>query len=320
MVKILAGVAGGRGLGYPVGAPPTAATASMAKMLVGVAWGLLAITARSSAVEDATKYDLKYKFTPGEVVRTEVVHRATVETVIMGSGQTADTRSTSIKCWKIVEVNESGRIKLEHSVESIDLWQKMQGRAEVHYNSETDKTVPPGYEDAAKAVGVPLTSVTIDARGKILDREVLLPQPNANPGQITLLLPAEPVSVGHVWSNQLDVEVALQPQGRKKVQVREQFTLSKVAKGIATIEMDSQVLTPIDDPAVEAQLVQRLAKGTIEFDIERGRVVGQQLDSDRRVLGISGASSMMHYITRYTEKLLEANEKTATKPKQQKSK
>ncbi len=60
----------------------------------------------------------------------------------------------------------------------------------------------------------------------------------------------------------------------------------------------------MNDPAIEAQLIQRLTKGWLKFDIERGRVVSQQLDMDRRVIGFSGAASSMHYLTRFTEELL----------------
>ncbi|MBI3840017.1 MAG: hypothetical protein HY288_19010, partial [Planctomycetia bacterium] len=42
-------------------------------------------------------YDLEYRFTPGEVLRTEIVHRATVQTSIQGTSQTAETLSKSIK-------------------------------------------------------------------------------------------------------------------------------------------------------------------------------------------------------------------------------
>src|SRR6478736_2055316 len=56
------------------------------------------LVADSDAPPDkSAKYDLKYKFTAGEVVRTEVIHRATVQSTIDGSTQRAETQSKSIK-------------------------------------------------------------------------------------------------------------------------------------------------------------------------------------------------------------------------------
>ena len=45
---------------------------------------------------------------------------------------------------------------------------EMSGRQEVHYNSQTDKEPPPGYEDVAKSLDTPLAVVTIDPPGTVL--------------------------------------------------------------------------------------------------------------------------------------------------------
>ena len=81
------------------------------------------------------------------------MHRATVQTTIQGTSQTAETHSKSIKRWRVDNVADDGAVTFTHSVESIDMWQKMQGRSEIRYNSLTDSDVPPGYEEAAAAVG-----------------------------------------------------------------------------------------------------------------------------------------------------------------------
>jgi hypothetical protein len=76
-----------------------------------------------------------------------------------------------------------------------------------------------------------------------------------------------------------------------------------VQHGIATIEVTYQVLSPIDPP-IEAQIVSRLASGTVRFDVDRGRIVSQQLDVDRRIVAFAGPRSSMHYVSRFTERLL----------------
>ena len=84
---------------------------------------------------------------------------------------------------------------------------------------------------------------------------------------------------------------------------------------MATIAVDSQILTPIRDPAIEAQLIQRLSSGTVRFDIAAGRVLSQQLDLDRHVIGFNGAGSSMHYVTRFTEQLLTSEVAAKAAPK-----
>lgn len=257
---------------------------------------------------DPRTYRLKYKFEPNETIRTEVVHRATVETTIQGTTQTAETRSMSVKAWKVTGVNDRGDIRFVHSVENIDMWQHTTGRQEIRYNSQTDRQPPPGYEDAARAVGVPLAVVTMDQHGRVLKRENLHPQPNVQQAQLVIPLPKNAARIGHRWAETMDIEVLLKGGATKKVQTRQQYTLGAVKNGVAIINVETQVLTPVNDPAIEAQLVQRLFSGTIRFDIDHGRLLSQQMDLDRRVIGFSGASSSMHYLTRFTEKLMSADE------------
>ena len=269
--------------------------------------------AESAAPAEAAKFDLKYKFQPGEVLATEVVHRASVRTTIQGTTQTAETQSRSVKSWKVEGV-EAGAVTFTHMVDNIEMWQRNSGRQEIRYNSQTDDEVPPGYEEVAKSVGVPLSVVTMDERGTIVSRKETRAQPMGVSTQMTMPLPDHPIAVGESWSTPIDIDVTLTDGTMKKVQTRQKFTLESVADDVAHVKIDSQVLTPIHDPSIEAQLVQRMSSGWVKFDISAGRVLSQQLDLDKHVIGFNGPTSSMHYVTRFTEKLLseaEAGEQAA---------
>jgi hypothetical protein len=260
----------------------------------------------SPARAKGEKYDLKYKFAAGETLRSEVVHRAKVQTTIQGTTQTAETESRSVKVWVVENVADDGTVTFEHRVENIDMWQRTTGRREVRYNSETDKEAPPGYEHMAEAVGVPLSTVTMDVRGTIVKRKENQELPTSVSTQMTMPLAERPIAIGESWSSPLEIEVTQKDGSLKKIETRQKFTLEGVAEDVATIKVDSQILTPVHDPSIEAQLIQRLSQGTVRFDIAAGRVLSQQLDLDRHVIGFSGAASSMHYVTRFTEKLLPA--------------
>src|SRR5690606_6039881 len=100
----------------------------------------------------------------------------------------------------------------------------------------------------------------------------------------------------------------------KRVKTRQQYTLESVETGIATISVKTQVLTPVNDPKLEAQLVQQLTNGEVRFDIEAGRVRSKQMDWDELVIGFSGADSTLKYLARFTEENLPASERVAEKP------
>jgi hypothetical protein len=274
---------------------------------------LALIASLSSVAGEPEKYTLRYKFQPGETIRWQVEHRNRVRTTVSGDTSTAEMLSVSVKRWRVDDVRPDGAATFENSVEWVDMRNKLAGRAEVRYNSRTDAKPPVGFEDAAKSVGVPLSVVTIDATGKVLHRDRDMksrptPPPTANPAQgegwMTIPLPEEPVPVGHTWTLPQDIDVPLEGGGVKRVKAIQRFILEDVKTGVATILVSTEVLTPINDPAIESQLVQREAAGRVRFDIDAGRIIGQQMDIDKHVVGFCGAASSIHYVNRFSEELL----------------
>jgi hypothetical protein len=273
---------------------------------------LLIVTSATHAArgDDAAaaseKVDLKYKLATGTVLRYEIDHRASIRSTIDETTQEAQTKTESVKAWKVTDVLPSGEIEFMSVVERVHMLNHLPDRAPSEYDSVKDKTPPPGYEDTARAIGVPLSVIRMTPRGKITSRNVKLQQPNADKdAQIVMLLPEQPVSVGATWDEPFDVTVNIDTGGTKSIQTRRHYELMSVASGIATIEVTYQVLSPID-AKIESQLVQRLMKGTVRFDIEQGRIASQLFEVDKRVLGFAGPTSSMHYVMRMEEKFTEA--------------
>jgi hypothetical protein len=264
----------------------------------------------------AQEVKLAYKLKTGDTIRTKVTHLATVDTNVKGTQQVVKTRSVSCKVWKVEEVDAKGQATFMHAVEWVDLWNQVSDRPEIKYDSRVDEKAPPGYEHMSLSIGQPLATITINPAGRITARKDNQPALNLGIADLTVPLPEKPIKVGEKWH--VDEEVKLQDEQRrvKAVQVRHQYTLDKVETGVATITVGTQTLTPIDDPKFEAQLVQRMQKGTIRFDIDAGRVISRQMDLDETVIGFSGADSNMHYVARYTEEPLA--EKVAAKGKTRK--
>ncbi|HUY34906.1 MAG TPA: hypothetical protein VMV69_19320 [Pirellulales bacterium] len=263
------------------------------------------------------KHLLQYHFKKGETVRWEVEHRAQVRTTVQGVTQAADTFSNSIKVWKVIDVTDDGRAKFVYSVERVDMRHHFEGKQDVHYNSLTDLVPPPGFEDVAKSVGVELSVMTLDRTGNVVEREERRPDKagTAPPREmITPPLPPQAVATGARWQITSDIKITLQDGEVKRIAARQKFALVEVANGLATIQIETVILTPVRDPAIEAQLVQSKSNGVIRFDVGQGRIVSQQSDVDERVVAFQGEGSAMHYVTRFVEKLLPATAKTARRP------
>jgi len=270
-------------------------------------------TAYAADETSAEKYQLQYKFSMGEVIRYRVKHAADMRSTIEETSQQAESKSESIKAWKVTDVLPNGEIEFVHVVEVVRMSNQVPNRAEIYFDSEIDKTPPIGFEQVASAVGVPLSVIRMTPAGKIVKRTEKHPQPASTEDMpITLQLAEQPVAVGEQWDATYDVLVERKSGDKLKIRTRRVCTLKKVEAGIASIKVDYQVLTPIS-PYIESQIVQRMAKGTVRFDIEQGRAVSQLLDIDRRVLGFSGGSSSMRYVSRYEERLLKPGERLASR-------
>src|SRR6185503_2801358 len=94
-------------------------------------------------------YRLAYHFSPGEVLKTKVVHLASVETKIKGTAQATKSRTLSTRAWRIREVDATGDITFENVIERLEMWNSVEGREESHYDSATDKTVPAEFATVA---------------------------------------------------------------------------------------------------------------------------------------------------------------------------
>jgi hypothetical protein len=281
---------------------------------------LLVCTAKVGADEgepskaSAEKYTLRYQFHPGETLRWNVAHRCQIRTTVSGTTQTAETLTNSVKAWRVREVRPDGTAVFEHLVEAVDMRHKLSGRDEVHYDSRKDLHAPAGFEHVAQAVQVPLSIITMDARGKVVQRKRNpVKGSTAAEGEMTIPMPEEAVAVGHQWSFPHDIEVSLPAGGIHRVKSQQTFTLLSVKTGVASIQVATQILTPVQDPALESLLLQYGSSGTVRFDIDAGRVLGQQMDVDKGVVGFRGEASSIRYTSRFTEEFAPSENKLAAR-------
>ena len=263
------------------------------------------------------KYLLRYKVKAGEVMRWEIVHQFQFDTTVNGTTQQARTYSKSVKAWRVEDVDDEGNFTFNHIVESTMMWQELTGRARVTWDSTKAEAVPAGFEDVAKSLKRVLYVVKMDRHGEILKRLVKYQSPGFDDGaaerQMTVPLPKEPVAIGHSWFLNYPIRLQLENGSYKSFDARDRFSLVGVKDGVATISNETQILTPVRDPSLEAQLVQRGGKGEIDFDLATGRVIRQRTDVDKNAVGFRGQASSIHYVSRFTERYLNDSVDTAQK-------
>ena len=267
-----------------------------------------------AAKEELTneRYLLQYKYEADEVIRYTIEHLATVDTTITGNNQKTKLRTKSTRSIHVKEPSSEGHMQFVHIIDDVDMWSEVAGRAAVRYNSATDEVPPPEFQQVKKTIGIPLSTITMDAHGKIVSRSDNVVHPEFGLGGLSIPLPRQEIKIGYKWSQPLEIKVRLEDKRIKSIKTRQLYTLEKVETGVATISVKTQILTPINNPRVRSQLVQRISQGQLRFDLDAGRLISKQLDWDEAVVGFNGPESNMKYLARSTETLVSPN-RTAQK-------
>jgi hypothetical protein len=277
---------------------------------------LLAVAGTSPAVEplstDAEKVEIRYKLKQGEVLVSKVTHFAETLTRMSQHDEDSTSRTTSIKVWEVQSVSDTGNMTFVYRIDSVSMAQTVGNGEELRYDSETDKDVPDIFKHVAATIAKPLATVTINSRGQVLERDKELKTPQLGIGELTIPLPEDPIAVGGQWSVPRELRVKLESGVSKTIKVRELYTLEKVSAGVATIRIETQPLTPVNDPSVEAQLIQQLSKGTIKFDLDRGRMLHKKLDWSDKVVGFRGPETSLRYDAEFIEELQPEHSRSAS--------
>jgi len=269
---------------------------------------LCVIPARAWAANDSAPVLLRYSFHAGDALESRVAHRALTETTMNGVTQSVETMTDSTRTWKVTDVDDEGGATLEQFVDDVTMTSRSSDQGELRWSSASEDAPPPGYEGVRLSLGVPLVRMRVAADGRILERRELRPCPAAATGDLVVVpLPDEAVAIGHEWTIPQEVVVDVPGGPRKAVRTRLRYRLEAVRNGLATIVVDTTVLTPIDDPRLEARLLERIWDGEIRFDIETGRITSRQTAIDRRVVGFGGPESSVRYKASLEERLVEAN-------------
>jgi hypothetical protein len=256
--------------------------------------GLWAETPTPSRESPAGTVRLEYRFRPGERIDMEVAHRALTETTIGGTRQSTETATDSTKIWTV-----------EHSVDGVTMTNRTSDRGEVRWSSRGDQPPPPAFEGVLQNLGVPLSRLVIDRSGRIVERQDLRPTAASNTGDLIVVpLPDDPVATGAEWTVPQEVVVEVPGGPRRAVRTRLRYRLENVRDGIATICVDTTVLTPLDDPRLEARLLERIWDGTILFDVAEGRVIRRTTGIDRRIVCFSGPESSLRYKSSLEERIV----------------
>ncbi len=287
----------------------------------GLCWkfSLLALMMGFSqwAAADETTYQLVYRFQTGQFFHYDVDDLAEM---LMQHGENHSTsvqQTQMLKSFRVVTVDENGGATIEPIVEIVRMASKSGDRAKVIYDSEKDPNPPQEFEKIAGTIGRPLARFHFAANGRLLKVTMLatdVPKSFTDAAQkvdptinFLVVLPEQPVKIGDKWTEKYETQVFVGSGLTQPIKLIRGFELVKVTEQIATIRVRTSLLTPVNDPEILRQLVQQTPAGTIEFDMQQGRVLNRTLQIDEKVISAFGPQTLLQASGKSVEKLLPPN-------------
>ena len=308
--------------------PTTTATATTEPAKPAVT--LTSATAQPTTTPSTAKFVLAYKFQPGQFVHYSSTSRVHYTTQLgdqyktpAGITQSLADRTfhsrqvnETVTHFRVVTVDEQGLALIEPVIDRTRMTAKLHDKDEVVFDSTTDPVPPPQFQAVREAIGRTVARFQVAPHGKLVKAIVVDPTaPQSLRDAAHKLetrfpflspLPTTPVSVGDKWREEYSTMV-LNEGLKQPLPMRRIYELSAVANGIAVIKFKTLVLTPLNDPEVEKQIIQQRPTGTIEFDVERGLVRSYKSSIDQTTYNAFGAQSLLHVTGESTDTLVPAD-------------
>lgn len=274
------------------------------------------------------KHRLAFKFQPDQIVRYEVFNESEITTHVNDETETVRNISKARRHYRVKAIDEkTGNADLELSIDWVHMLASFDNPSRpktepVEFQSDDPEKQPRQFQDIAKSIRQPRGTIQFSPSGKPLEIVDGVPvkkaapanQPaqgaaapplhDTSPESFLISLPEQPVAVGESWKERFDIIVRDSDKNLFKVTIQRSFKLAEVKEGRARIDFGTVVLTPIPNPSIEGQLIQRQINGNVVFDITRGLIVSREAGVDRTVYGPLGPKSSMRAKSEYRERLL----------------
>ncbi len=237
------------------------------------------------------EYRLVYKFHVNEDVHMPL---STDSRMVVQKGPatvTTTNQSTVERHFHVESVDADGSAIVQLFIDSVKLTYSFNNGTPITYDTNKKDSPPRGFEKVPESVGQH-GKVRFSPQGKVMALADASLQPSIDPSESFLdPLPAKPVHVGDEWFDDIKVPVAISRSLNQKITLRRRYTLESVDGDVATIQLRTVEITPIQEPSIRAQLVQRAPEGKITFGLSRGEITSRDLNCNRTETGIMGEGS-----------------------------
>lgn len=277
--------------------------------------------AKAAPAESGAGFKLAYKYQSGESVRYETTQSVRFVSEFKGIDEVATNRTETRKRYQVSKVHPDGSAELELIME----WVRMKVKTGtddpgIEFDSKSpDAKEQPKFRNVYKIIGKPQATLLCAPSGKV--KKIVMKkstgEANSTP-QVQLkdvagaddfnfltVFPESPLKIGETWSEKSEVKVTVEDNKlQQSVDLKRTYKLESVEGSLATISFKTAILTPINNPSIKIQLIQRETKGKLVFDMDRGAVVTRTVETDKSLINPIGDNTAMHSTSHLLERMI----------------
>jgi hypothetical protein len=247
----------------------------------------------------------QFRWHKGQSLTYRIEHVTKATETIGNSKLETSSRLNLTRRWQVESMDDHGIATLHMSVLAMRNEQVRPNGDVLLFDSAHPEQGTPGFkEQMAKYMGTTLAIVRVDGYGKVI--EVIkgsATQYESDP-PLVLRLPPRTPAVGQSWERIYQVTLEPPHGTGEKYPGRQTYTVTKLAEGMATIRLTTQLKLP--EPVAErVPLLPKLPAGDIVFDVRSGRIQRVDLRIDQTVNGLQGEGSSYRVESSYREEYLE---------------
>jgi hypothetical protein len=247
----------------------------------------------------------QFHWRQGQVLTYRIEHSTRATETVSQNRFEVSSKLNLVKRWQVQAVDDKGVATLQMSLVSMRNEQvRPNGEVLLFDSANPDKNTPGLSEQMQKYVGKPLAVLRVDRQGKVVEVIKGSPAQFESDPPLILRLPASIPAAGQSWERLYQITLEPPYGTGEKYQGRQCYTVTKIADGVATIQLTTNLKMP-GSVSERMPLVQKLPTGRIVFNIGAGRVQSAELRVDQTLQGQQGEGSSYRFQSAYRQEYMD---------------
>jgi hypothetical protein len=266
-------------------------------------------SAQSAGSAQSAQSAWRFRWQAGQIL-TYRVEQQTRSFEVEGSAKIEiRTKVSLVKRWRVLSVDKDGVATIQHSLVSLRLENTApSGETLLFDSTNPDKSDPQLREQMTPYVGVPLSTLNIDALGRLVAvKESKFGPASRYEAELPFLitLPEKGASPGQSWQRTYPITLE-PPQGTgEKYNAMQTYTCKRIEGAGAVLGVQTEMKTQPEALADRTPLLRFQPEGEVVFDIRSGRLHSALLRVKKELKGHQGEGSSYLFESTYSERYVD---------------